>query len=209
MDGTSDPLLFLAIVAFISLSGVIMPGPIFATTVAKGYQDPRAGLKISAGHAVVEIPLMVAIFLGFEVVLKDPSVIAAIGIIGGAFLLYMGISMLRTKTEGELVQGSKLGPFAAGITLTAVNPYFLLWWATVGASLIGIASGYGLIMLPLFAAVHLACDLGWLQFVSFSVNRSRHFLTGRRYRILFAGCGAVLVFFALYFMTSSIGGLFA
>jgi threonine/homoserine/homoserine lactone efflux protein len=208
MDGTSDPLLFLGIVAFISLSGVIMPGPIFATTVAKGYQDPRAGLKISAGHAVIEIPLIVAIFLGFEVVLKDPSVIAAIGIIGGAFLLYMGLSMFRTKLEGEQVQGSKLGPFTAGIALTAVNPYFLLWWATVGASLIGIASGYGLIMLPVFVAVHLACDLGWLQFVSFSVNRSRNFLTGRRYRILFAGCGTVLVFFALYFMTSSLSSLF-
>lgn len=209
MEGTSDPLLFLAIVAFISLSGVIMPGPIFATTVAKGYQDPRAGLKISAGHAVVEIPLIVAIFIGFEAVLKDPSVFAAIGIIGGAFLLYFGISMFRTKMEGEQVQGSKLGPFAAGIALTAVNPYFLLWWATVGASLIGIASEYGLIMLPVFVAVHLACDLGWLQFISFSVNRSRNFLTGRRYRILFAGCGTVLVFFALYFIVSSIGGLFA
>ncbi len=209
MDGATDPLIFLAIVAFISLSGVIMPGPIFATTVAKGYQDARAGLKISAGHAVIEIPLIVAIFLGFEAVLKERSVFAAIGIIGGAFLIYMGISMVRTKMNGEQAHGSKLGPFTAGIALTAINPYFLLWWATVGASLISIASGYGLIMLPVFAAVHLACDLGWLQFVSFSVNRSRTFLTGRRYRILFAGCGAILMFFALYFIASSISSLFA
>jgi threonine/homoserine/homoserine lactone efflux protein len=126
MDAPTDPLMFLALVAFISLSGVIMPGPVFATAVAKGYQDAKAGLKISAGHAVIEIPLIVAIFLGFEAVLKEQAVFATIGIVGGAFLLYMGITMFRTKMEDGQIQGSKLSPFTAGIALTAVNPYFLL-----------------------------------------------------------------------------------
>lgn len=204
MDAPTDPLIFLGMVAFISLSGALMPGPVFATAVAKGYQDAKAGLKISLGHAVIEIPLIIAIFLGFETVLRDQAVFAAIGIIGGAFLLYMGVSMFRTKMDGDQMQGSKLSSFSAGIALTAVNPYFLLWWATVGASLISVATGYGLIILPLFIAVHLACDFGWLHFVSLSVNRSKRFLTGERYRILFAVCGVILVIFALYFITSSL-----
>jgi threonine/homoserine/homoserine lactone efflux protein len=203
MDGLTDPLLFLGLVAFISLSGALMPGPVFATAVAKGCQDKHAGAKITAGHAVIEIPLVAAIFLGFETVLKDDVVFAAIGLVGGPFLLYMGASMMRTRIEDGQVQGSKLKPFSAGIALTAVNPYFLLWWATVGASLIGTAMGYGLIILPLFMVVHLACDLGWLEFVSYSVNRSKRFLTGRRYRFLFIGCGAFLIVFAMYFIVSS------
>jgi threonine/homoserine/homoserine lactone efflux protein len=204
MDGVSDPVIFLGLVAFISLSGALMPGPVFATAVAKGYQDRNAGAKITAGHAIIEIPLVVAIFLGFETVLRDDTVFAAIGLVGGAFLIYMGASMMRTRIEDGQVQGSKLRPFTAGVALTAVNPYFLLWWATVGASLIGTATGYGLIILPLFVMVHLACDLGWLEFVSFSVNRSRRFLTGRRYRYLFIACGALLIVFACYFVVSSI-----
>ena len=204
MDQASDPLFFLAMVAFISLSGALMPGPVFATAVAKGYDDRNAGLKIAAGHAVIEVPLIIAIFLGFEAVLKDESVFAIIGLVGGAFLLYMGISMFRTKIDGDQVQGSRLRPFSAGIVLTAANPYFLVWWATVGASLIGVAAGYGLLMLPVFAAIHLACDLGYLQFVSYSVNRSRSFFTGKRYKLLFASCGVLLVAFALYFMLSSL-----
>lgn len=204
MDQTGDPFLFLAMVAFISLSGALMPGPVFATAVAKGYDDRNAGLKITAGHAAIEVPLIIAIFLGFEAVLKDESVFTLIGLVGGMFLLYMGISMFRTKLEGGQVQGSKLRPFTAGLVLTAVNPYFLVWWATVGASLIGVAAGYGLIMLPIFAVVHLSCDLGWLQFVSYSVNRSRSFITGKRYKLLFAACGAILVAFALYFILSSL-----
>jgi threonine/homoserine/homoserine lactone efflux protein len=179
MDGMTEPLLFLAMVGIISLSGALMPGPVFATTVAKGYQDRYAGLKITAGHAVIEVPLIVAIFLGFG-------------------------TMLRAKTEDALAPGSMLSPFAAGITLTAMNPYFLLWWATVGGSLIAVATGYGAIMLALLIAVHLTCDLSWLQFVSYSVNRSRGFLTGRRYRALFMICGGILVVFAAYFISSSL-----
>jgi threonine/homoserine/homoserine lactone efflux protein len=204
MGGLSDPLLFLGLVAFISLSGALMPGPVFATAVAKGCRDRNAGAKIAAGHAVIEIPLVAAIFLGFETVLRNDAVFAAIGLVGGVFLFYMGASMMRTRMEDDRAQGSKLGPFAAGVALTAANPYFLLWWATVGASLIGTATGYGLVILPLFVMVHLACDLGWLQFVSFSVNRSRRLLTGRGYRYLFVACGAFLMVFALYFVVSSV-----
>jgi threonine/homoserine/homoserine lactone efflux protein len=204
MDAVTEPLLFLAMVGVISLSGALMPGPVFAATVANGYRDKHAGLKIAAGHAIVEVPLAVAIFLGFGAVLKEDLIFVAIGLIGGSFLLYMGISMFRAKTEDQPSPGSALGPFSAGITLTAMNPYFIIWWATVGASLIAVASGYGAIMLALLIAVHLACDLSWLEFVSYSVNRSRGFLTGRRYRALFMICGSMMVVFAAYFISSSL-----
>ena len=64
MDGPTDPLMFLGWVVLISASGVIAPGPLFATAVARGIDDPRAGLKISLGHAIVEMPLILTIFLG-------------------------------------------------------------------------------------------------------------------------------------------------
>lgn len=204
MDGSSGPVLFLGMVAFISLSGALMPGPVFATTVAKAYQDRNAGLKITLGHAIVEIPLIVAIFLGFGAVLETDQAFMVIGLVGGAFLLYMGLGMLRTKANEAQGQDTRMGSLASGLFLTAVNPYFVVWWATVGASLIAIAAGYGLIMLPLLVVVHLACDLGWLQFVSYSVNRSKGFLTGRRYQALFYICGSILIVFALYFISSSL-----
>lgn len=196
--------MFLGMVAFISLSGALMPGPVFATTVAKAYQDRNAGLKITLGHAIVEIPLIVAIFLGFGAVLETDQAFMVIGLVGGAFLLYMGLGMLRTKANEAQGQDTRMGSLASGLFLTAVNPYFVVWWATVGASLIAIAAGYGLIMLPLLVVVHLACDLGWLQFVSYSVNRSKGFLTGRRYQALFYICGSILIVFALYFISSSL-----
>ncbi|UCC91018.1 MAG: lysine transporter LysE, partial [Dehalococcoidia bacterium] len=55
---------FLASVAVISLSGVMMPGPAFAVTVAKSYKSPFAGIKVALGHALVEVPVMVLIYRG-------------------------------------------------------------------------------------------------------------------------------------------------
>lgn len=207
MEATSDPLLFLAMVAFISMSGALMPGPMFATAVHRGLKDGRAGLKMAVGHAIVEIPLIVAIFLGLETVLRDEAVFAAIGIVGGAFLLYMGASMFRAKLDEKGSQESKHGSVVAGIVLTAANPYFILWWATVGASLVMLASGFGLWIIPLFVVVHLACDFGWFFIISLTVNRSRTFWTGDRYRYLYGACGTVLIVFAAYFIYSSVAGL--
>ncbi len=192
-------------VALVSVSGVIMPGPMFAATIARGYEDERAGLKISAGHAIIEAPLIAAIFLGFGTILTGNVVFTIIGIIGGLLLLYLGVSMLRT-TESSLAtpKANGRGSVVTGFLMTAANPYFFLWWATIGAALVASAVSFGLIMLPLFAAIHLACDFGWSGFVSFAVYRSKGLWSTKSHRYLFMGAGAVMVFFALYFLSSAI-----
>jgi len=54
--------LFLVSAVGISLTGVMLPGPMTAATIAKGYSDRNAGALIAIGHAVIEIPLIVAIY---------------------------------------------------------------------------------------------------------------------------------------------------
>ncbi|HXZ23674.1 MAG TPA: LysE family transporter [Methanomassiliicoccales archaeon] len=208
MAAAGDPLLFLATIAFVSLSGVMAPGPIFATTIARGYQDGKAGLKIAVGHAVVEVPLMAGIFYGLDTLLKNDSVFFAIGLVGGAILLYMGYDVIRTR-ERQVAAGTKDGrnSFVAGIVMTAANPYFILWWATVGAALIAGAVAFGPIMLPLFAGVHLACDFAWYEGVSFAVFRSKRAFGTKWHKWLFVASGVIMLFFGLYFLASSIGSV--
>ena len=208
MAAAGDPLLFLATIAFVSLSGVMAPGPIFATTITRGYQDGKAGLKIAVGHAVVEVPLMAGIFYGLDTLLKNDSVFFAIGLVGGAILLYMGYDVIRTR-ERQVAAGTKDGrnSFVAGIVMTAANPYFILWWATVGAALIAGAVAFGPIMLPLFAGVHLACDFAWYEGVSFAVFRSKRAFGTKWHKWLFVASCAIMLFFGLYFLASSIGSV--
>ena len=88
----------------------------------------------------------------------------------------------------------------AGIITTATNPYFMLWWATVGASFILIALGLGVAGLLGFIIVHESCDLGWDYFVAYTVFRSRKLWTRRIRAYIFGGCGVLLIAFGIYFL---------
>jgi len=62
--------------------------------------------------------------------------------------------------------------------LTGGQPYFLLWWATVGLTLTNHAMEWGVLALGLFALVHWMCDLGWLEVLSFAgFKGSEHWQT--------------------------------
>lgn len=71
MEVITDFYFFLLSVIFISLSGVMTPGPLFAVTVAKGFKDKIAGVMISFGHGVIEFPLMFLIYFGFAQLLAS------------------------------------------------------------------------------------------------------------------------------------------
>lgn len=93
----NDPLVFLLSVAAISLSGIMVPGPVLAATVAKGYVEQHAGLTISLGHGLVEFPLMVALYFGLRSVLVYRPLVAGIGVIGGSILILIGYKTLQIK----------------------------------------------------------------------------------------------------------------
>ncbi len=194
---------FLFSAIFISLSGVIMPGPVFAITIAKGYRDKTAGALIAFGHGVIEFPLMFLIYFGFAQFFASSVAKMVIGLIGGLMLTYMGIGMFkargRTHEEGE---NPEHGSFLAGIITTGANPYFFLWWATIGAALILNASIFGVIGFLLFAITHWLCDFLWDVFVSMTVFKSRRFWTKRIHEIIFGCCSVVLIGFGAWFIVS-------
>jgi len=130
-------LFFLSKVVVISLSGVMAPGPVTATAIAMGTRSRYAGTLIAIGHGIVEFPLMILIILGMDKLLKSANTKIIIGLAGGVFLLVMAIQMLYSikSTENQEAKVTKSGPVAAGIILSAGNPYFLFWWATVGLTL--------------------------------------------------------------------------
>jgi threonine/homoserine/homoserine lactone efflux protein len=195
--------LFLLSAAGISLSGVMMPGPLTAATIAKGYRQQNAGIFIALGHAVIELPLMALIYFGFAQFFASPEVKKVIGLAGGLMLIVMGLMVLRSmkKNLGEAAD-LPYSPLVTGIMLTGANPYFFLWWATIGIALIVTAAQFGIWGLVIFAVVHWSCDLVWESCVSVSVFRTRHLWTQKVQRIVFGICAAVLVGFGVWFCVS-------
>ncbi len=204
MEPITDFYLFLASVALISLSGVMMPGPVFAVTVAKGYGSKKVGVLIAIGHGAIEFPLIFLLYLGLSELFRSILVQRTISFLGGLILVYMGFQMFKTRRKAsEELRHSGHTSFIAGFVATGANPYFFLWWATVGAALILNASIFGFVGLIAFAVVHWLCDLVWDTFVSVTVFKSRRFWTEKVFNIVFFFCFAVLAIFGLWFILSA------
>ncbi len=201
----SGLLIFLGFVVLVSLSGVMMPGPVLVATITKGYKDKYAGIWIALAHGIVEFPLIAALYFGLDAFFQDDGVMIFIGLAGGAMLLYMGYGMVTHRGDDpEEEKYLPYHPFWVGIITSLSNPYFFLWWATVGILLITQASTFGAWAVAIFAIIHWLCDLVWDAFVSYATFRSREFWTGRTQSLVLGGCGVVLIIFGIYFIVSPI-----
>jgi len=195
-------LFFLVSVIGISLSGVMAPGPVTATTIVMGSRNRWAGELIAVGHGIVEFPLMVLIVVGMNRILESPTVRIVIGLGGGVFLLIMAVQILRSlrNLPAQQARTVKGAPVMAGIVLTAGNPYFLVWWATIGLGLATRAGELGIWAFALFAVVHWLCDFVWLGALSWASFKGSALLGRRSLRVALIICAAALVVFGAIFM---------
>ena len=197
------PILFSVII--ISFSGVMMPGPMFAVALAKSYRSPWAGTKMSLGHAVIEVPLILLIYFGFAPFFQNNTVQILLSVLGGGMIFGLGILMFRARKE-VVRQGKDLpyNAFIAGIFTTGFNPFFLVWWATIGSMLIMRFLVFGTTGLIVFIIAHWLCDFIWLTLVSNLIYRT-HSLWGQKFQEgIFIACSLLLVGFGAWFLISGL-----
>ncbi len=197
--------LFLLQVFLISLSGVLAPGPVTAATIAAGTKSRHAGFLISIGHCAVELPLMAAAMLGLGFILESGLANMLIGLIGGVFLVWMGFDMLKDVKNYHQDQPlpKTKGPIKTGMVLSITNPYFILWWATVGLNFAKDAASFGYTVLILFALVHWLCDMVWLEIMSFASFKGAKILSEKHQKIILTICSLAIMCFGIFFVVKS------
>ena len=190
----------------IGLSGAVMPGPVLAVTITHAARlGVRAGPLIIAGHAILEASLLLALVLGLGAILTQPTVSGLVGGVGAVILLWMGMGMLRAlpslTLDMEATGARAAGPVRDGFLLSLANPYWSLWWATVGLSLMAVAlkSGLGYVGIVFLFLGHISGDFLWYLAVALVVAKGRRFLTDRLHRGVVGVCALFLLGFALYF----------
>lgn len=197
--------LFLASVVLISLSGVLLPGPLFAVTIEKASRRKTAGALIALGHGIVEFPLMFFIFFVLSQLIIPDSVLVAVSLVGGLLMIYMGVQTYRNRNKPEKAQvSSKRDSLIAGVWTTAANAGFILWWLTVGMTLTLNAKFFGLLGFSIFAGVHWLCDFVWYTAIAFAIFKSRRFWTSRVHEGITFFCVAVFAGFGAYFFGSAL-----
>jgi threonine/homoserine/homoserine lactone efflux protein len=189
-----------------------MPGSLLTYTIRKSLSSgPIAGFIITAGHALLELVLIVLIFLGFDSVLQSATAQFLIGILGGALLVYMGIDMIvgaiknsvKVRLDGSDPKSG--GMFLSGIIISATNPYFLLWWAVIGLGFIMQSyNSFGLMGVVVYYIGHISADFIWYGFISGVVGTTRKFMREKPYRVIISILGCLLIYFGCRFIYTAV-----
>lgn len=195
---------FFASVIIISASGVMAPGPLFAATASSAMRLGRlAGLQIAAGHTVVELPLVVMIGLGVLSLESLPEFRVIVSALGALSIFAFAGFQLRSVFKSTITKDSKHGAFLTGIFLTGLNPFFLVWWFTIGIKLISDAfllwSFWGILIMFF---MHIWMDYAWLFFVSALSSKGTKFLSNNQYKIFMVAINAALIYFGILFIIS-------
>ncbi|MBN1457065.1 MAG: LysE family transporter [Sedimentisphaerales bacterium] len=199
-------IVFLGTVLIISCSGAMAPGPVTAAAITLGARNKYAGVFFALGHALIEVPLILIIVFGFEKIIGSEKVLDIIGFVGGLFLLWMAFGLYR-DIKSPVNANNKLcssNPTFAGVILSATNPYFLLWWLTIGIKLASSARELGVIAFILFILVHWLCDLVWLGLLSFASFKGAKVMGDSTFKIILGICAIALAGFGGYFIYDSI-----
>ena len=192
----------------ISASGVMSPGPLFAANIACGIKDgAKSGIKVAIGHTIVELPLIVLLGVGAVSLELFPEFRTIISILGAIALFVFAALQIRsiTKRNQNITHSSKQNPLLTGIILTGLNPFFLVWWISVGLKLISDAVAlWSFVGILIVFVAHIWMDFVWLGTVSFFASKSARFISDKNYKILMIVLSAVLVYFGAIFLIEAI-----
>ncbi|HNY29092.1 MAG TPA: LysE family transporter [Candidatus Sumerlaeota bacterium] len=203
----------LGALAFVTgFSGAVMPGSLLAVTIEQTLvQGFRAVLGILAGHALLELVLVALLVLGLRSVLERPRVRGCIGIVGGLALLWMGWDMVRhvagmslSLSAGHREAYSFLKLILAGACVSAANPYFTGWWATIGVGQLAQLAPRTPLEYLVFYLGHEGADFAWYGFVGVLLITGRRVFTDWMYQGLILFCGAAILALGVWFLVSGV-----
>ena len=187
----------------IGLTGALAPGPTLVATInASITGDWTTGLKVSFGHVIVELFLVILILLGLTTVAHPYT--SAIAGIGGIALVAFGtltIAESRKATMRTSPLQKVVNPFMAGLVTSAANPYFWIWWLSIGSAMVIAALQGGLVLVGALMIGHWSADTVWLTLVSTGVSKGRTIVSDSTYQKIIALCGIFLILFGAYYLS--------
>lgn len=209
------PLKILSMSFVTGLSGALMPGPVLAVTISSVIQVGFiAAVLIMIGHSILELVMVLALALGLKNILGNRYVTGFIGVVGGTVLLWFSYGMIKSAYMGisvpeanAVTQASTITNFdliLKGIVTSASNPYWVIWWATIGATYMLVSLEKSVVGISSFYIGHISSDFVWYIAVAIALVLGKKVLSDRVYMILIIVCGLFLVYMGVYFFYTGI-----
>jgi len=110
-------------------------------------------------------------------------------------------SATKLSAESKIViEKKKMRTVAAGILISLSNPYWTIWWATVGLGYITMSLNNGFTGLAAFYTGHILADITWYSLVAAAVAGGRKILSDGVYQVVLMACGIFMLGLGGYFL---------
>jgi threonine/homoserine/homoserine lactone efflux protein len=203
---------FIITVVLVTVSGALAPGPLFFATLSQGSQSgTKTGMVFSISHTIIEFSLIMCLAVGLLTVANEQFVKQIIGISGGLVLIIFGFIQLKNfitrnveENKPKVIETKRL--FLLGMVFTGLNPYFIIWWLTVGAQLIILSLEFASFVGVIFMYVcHVWMDYVWLISISYFAKKGSNIIGMKWYQPLLGIFGVILVYFGVQFIVDATG----
>ena len=187
-----------------------MPGSLLAYNIsATATYGFWAGPLLVLGHAILELTLISALVLGLHQFLDNDILSGYIGLIGGIVLIIMGFMMsikgwqkptIPLSASSNLVKNKRL--IISGVVLSLSNPYWFIWWVTIGMTYLLWSLQLGIMGVAFFFTGHILADLSWYALIAFIIATGRKAINPTIYSGLLVTCGVMIIGLGIYFVYS-------
>jgi threonine/homoserine/homoserine lactone efflux protein len=197
---------FVGTVVIATASGALAPGPLTFGIILHGSEGgARSGFACATGHMIAEVPLVLALTFGLTTIITQPSIKTIVGLTGGIGLICFGGTQIYAtlKKNANKVWTTNLpgSSIMLGLALTGLNPYFILWWFTIGSMLIlqalTLAALLGVLIMYLS---HVWMDYAFLTALAHFGKKGKAFLGSRYYRVMLVVFGMFLIYYGITFL---------
>ncbi len=204
------------------------PGALLTYTIFKSLEAKKkgwlVGFFISFGHAMIEILLIMILLAGAESIFAQPLVLIIIGLLGGSLLVVFGVQIILDVRRGKIdtsflasedsdlpvssdTSKSKIysrHPILGSIIFLMSNPYWWLWWATAGLSIM-LENNVSLSNPSAFWGLIVGKELGvflWYISIATAIGLSSKFITRKVYMIILLACALFMAGYGAYLAIS-------
>lgn len=187
---------FLVNGAGLGLTAGLSPGPLMTLLLAESLRGGwPAGFRVSVAPLVTDTVLVsLALLVAAPL---PPWGVAAISVVGGGILMWMGWGTIRSRPAETAVGVSTTAvgnPLGKAIATNLLNPQAFIFWLTVGGPILRDAYGRSGVSGPLsFMGAFFAVMISINFVLAFSISRGRHLLKGPGYQWTLRGAGLILV----------------
>lgn len=163
------------------------------------------GFSMGLGACIADVTYLILLSVGAFAILRHPLILNIVSILGALLLLYFALAIFKQKPSPreEIASPPKKAYYGwhimQGYFLTLVNPYTILFWASVSAQVAVMSKGSHVAAIAMGVGVTLS-TVSWISALNIAIHKVRHKLSTKTIHVLnYVGATLLLIFAGMSF----------